>query len=1007
MIRKLYLTIAAALLFAGFALAQSRQVTGTVKDSDGLPVVGATVVVEGTMNGTTTDIDGHYSLSVPADGVLGISFLGYKTLTIPVAGKTVIDAVLEEDHEAIEDVVIIGYGSGRKVGTVIGSVDQVKADKIENRPSTNIMDAMQGQVAGLQISTTNGELDTPSTIRLHGMSSLGTDNTPLILLDGSPITTGTLMSMNQNDIASITVLKDASATSIYGARASGGVIYITSKKGARGSEDVDVTLRASYSMSNLPQLRMKPMTTAQYLPYAAEVTKHFYPLHYQSFRPNFDNDVDWFNYVAYDGKIKPEVETDWINLLTNRNAPLYQVDLSVSGGSKKTSYYFSGNYSDQTGIFLGSARTRYTFRADVDTRATKWLKMGMNLSLGYSQASNASTSDTLGAVTTDSPVLAMFLMPHFQRAYENDGSVMTFLDLKQLSNPMKTADYSNMRNNRLQVNGSAFIEINPVEGLTLRSNLSANVFDYRAHSHMSPLYPGTGGQPTGSGSVSESFQRNYEWTWTNTAEYLFTVREKNNFGVILGHESILGNSEIYAVATRGQIHDKFMTINQGTEPSGIPSYSTGEYAFNSVFGRLEYNYDTRYFVDASVRNDASSRFGANRRNGVFWAVGAMWNIRNEAFLKDNRVVTAAAVKVSYGTQGNANIGNYDQYGYLSSGLPYNGIRSWILTNIGDPNLAWEQQRTLSVGGNVEFLNKLSLEVEWYHRQTDNMLMPIPKAPSSGVSAVMGNVGSMRNTGVDLTLRYDIFNNKDWYVNFYTTFNYNRNRLLKLWDSEVKEATFTSEMQYKVGAAFPDWYTYEWRGVDPETGKGQWTAADGGVTNDFNEAVLVDLNKTVFAPYTGGFGLNVTWKGLTLAADFSWAAGNWLYNNYKYFIANPYFSTSYNQIEEVLDYWKKPGDRAAYPSIEYSAESGGRKFDSSMLEDGSYLRLKNIQVSYSLPVSLLKKSGFLKGVKVYVGARNLWTATKYTGLDPEVVEKVFDIDTYPNTRQWTFGAELKF
>ena len=1007
MIKKIYLSIVAVLLFAGFAFAQNVQVKGKVTGGDGLPVAGATVSVEGTTIGTSTGMDGSYTLSVPSDAVLSVSFIGYKGQLVPVAGKTTVDVVLEEDSEAIDDVVVIGYGSGRKVGTVIGSVDQVKADKIENRPSTNIMDAMQGQVAGLQISTTNGELDTPSTIRLHGMSSLGTDNTPLILLDGAPITTGTLMAMNQNDIASITVLKDASATSIYGARASGGVIYITSKKGTRGSEDVDVTLRASYSMSNLPQLRMRPMSTSQYLPYSAEVTKLLNPGLYALYRPEYDNDIDWYNYVAYNGGIDYNTDTDWFKMLTNRNAPLYQVDLSVSGGSKKTSYYFSGNYSDQTGIFLGSARTRYTFRADVDTRATSWLKLGMNLSLGYSHASTTSTADATGSVAVDNPVLATYLVPHFQRSHNDDGSVRNYLDLVGFSNPMKTADFNILRNNRLQVNGSAFLEIKPVEGLTLRSSLSANAFDYRAHSHLSPLYPGTGGEPIGSGNVTESFQRSCEWTWTNTAEYLFNVAVKHSFGIIVGHESILGNSEYLSVATRGQIHDKFMTISQGTESSGMPTYALGEYAFNSVFGRFEYNYDSRYFVDASVRNDASSRFGANRRNGIFWAVGAMWNIKNESFLKNNRVITTASLKASYGTQGNANIGDYDQYGYLASGSPYNGIRSWVLSNIGDPNIGWEQQRTLSIGGNIEFLKKVSIELEWYHRQTDNMLMPIPKAPSSGVSAIMGNVGSMRNSGIDLTVRYDIFANKNWYVNFYTTFNYNRNRLLKLWDPDLKEATFASEMQYKVGAAFPDWYTYEWRGVDPETGKGQWTAADGGVTNNFNEAVLVDLNKTLFAPYTGGFGLNVTWKGLTLVADFSWAAGNWLYNNAKYFIANPYYSTFYNQVDEVLDYWKKPGDRTEYPSLEFSAQSGGRKFDSSMLEDGSYLRMKNIQISYTLPASLLKKTGVLKGVKVYVGARNLLTVTKYTGLDPEVVEKGFDIDTYPNTRQWTFGAELKF
>ncbi len=1014
MVRKIVLSIVAVLSVCTFALAQNLKVSGTVVDSAGAPIVGATVVIDGTNTGVTTNVDGLFTINAPRNGKLVVSSLGYEEKIVDIAGKTTVNVTLAESSQSIDDVVVMGYGSGRKIGTVIGSVDKVGSKELENRPSNNVMDAMQGKVAGLSISTSNGELNTTSTIRIHGMGSLGAGTTPLILLDGAPISAGTLLAMNQNDIESISVLKDASATSIYGSRAANGVIYVASKKGARGSENVDVTLRTSYSMSSMPKRKLTTMDTSTYMGYMDEVVKAMYPNYWAAYGPGtaggdqmgIVNPGDFYNWLFWDFEIDPTVNTDWYDTIMDKNTPMYQVDLSVSGGSKKTSYYFSGNYSDQTGVMPGSELTRYTFRANVDTRANDWLKMGMNLGIGYTDSEMASTADAAGSLYTSNPLFASLMIPSYQRATNEDGSMMEFLDLYADANPLVNPMYSPMTSNRLQLNGQAFVEIAPVKGLTLRSSLSANAFDYRSHSHMSPKWPTASG-PRGTGSTSELFQRSYEWTWTNTAEYQFSIAEKNNFSVLLGQEAIYSNGELMSISMKGLTNDRFMTINQGTEISGLPSYSNSEYAFNSVFGRIEYNYDNRYFIDGLVRNDGSSRFGANNRNATFWAAGAMWKLSNEAFLKDSETLNDLSVKVSYGTQGNSGIGNYSQYEYISSGSPYDGTKTWYLANVGNPNLAWEKQSTLSIAAMVKLWNKLTIEAEYYNRKTDDMLMPIPKAPSAGFSSVTGNVGAMTNSGIDLSVNYDIFQNKDWYVGAHATFNYNKNKLTKLWDPTLEQAVYTDMLYYMKDRAFPTYYTQEWRGVNPETGEGQWTAEDGSITTDFYEAALVDLDKTPYAPYTGGFGVQATWKGLSLIADFSWAAGNYMVNNNLYFIANTDFAMGYNQAEEVLDYWKEPGDRTKYPSLDYAVANGGTQFDSRMVEDASYLRLKNIQISYSLPKDLLNKSGFIKGVKVFVGARNMLTWTDYSGFDPEVSENLFDTDIYPNTRQWTFGAELTF
>ena len=653
MVRKIVLSIVAVLSVCTFALAQNLKVSGTVVDSAGAPIVGATVVIDGTNTGVTTNVDGLFTINAPRNGKLVVSSLGYEEKIVDIAGKTTVNVTLAESSQSIDDVVVMGYGSGRKIGTVIGSVDKVGSKELENRPSNNVMDAMQGKVAGLSISTSNGELNTTSTIRIHGMGSLGAGTTPLILLDGAPITAGTLLAMNQNDIESISVLKDASATSIYGSRAANGVIYVASKKGARGSENVDVTLRTSYSMSSMPKRKMVTMDTSTYMGYMDEIVRRMYPDYWEALAPGtaggaqagVENPGDFYNMLFWGFEIDPTVNTDWYDTIMDKNTPMYQVDLSVSGGSKKTSYYFSGNYSDQTGVMPGSELTRYTFRANVDTRANDWLKMGMSLGIGYTDSEMASTADAAGGLYTSNPLFASLMIPSYQRATNEDGSMMEFLDLYADANPLVNPMYSPMTSNRLQLNGQAFVEIAPVKGLTLRSSLSANAFDYRSHSHMSPKWPTASG-PRGTGSTSESFQRSYEWTWTNTAEYQFSIAEKNNFSVLLGQEAIYSNGELMAISMKGLTNDRFMTINQGTEISGLPSYSNSEYAFNSVFGRIEYNYDNRYFIDGLVRNDGSSRFGANNRNATFWAAGAMWKLSNEAFLKDSETLNDLSVKVS-------------------------------------------------------------------------------------------------------------------------------------------------------------------------------------------------------------------------------------------------------------------------------------------------------------------------------------------------------------------------
>ena len=1007
MMRKIVLSLIASLGLCSLALAQNKQVSGTVTDADGMAAIGASVVVDGTTVGTTTNTEGKFTITAPANATLVVTYLGYETQKVPVAGRTALQITLQEDTTNIEDVVVLGYGSGRKVGTVIGSVDQVKGDKLENRPSNNVADALQGQVAGLSVMTGNGELTTTSTIRVHGVGSISASTAPLILLDGAPITSATLLSLNQNDIESINVLKDASATSIYGSRAANGVIYVTTKRGRRGSDDVDVTLRTQYSMSSAIKPRLKAMNTEDYLYYMGALIAAQNGLDpYDS-----DNVLDARNFFVNQRGIDPSVNTNWFDEVLEKNAPMYQVDLSVAGGSQKTSYFFSGNYLDQTGTMPGSKLSRYNFRANVDTKVNKWLKMGVNLGIGYQTASQTSSVSNGGRLIANNPLFSTLVIPSYQPCYGADGEVLEWLSVFGSQNPLIVTKYDSNKQNQIYLNGTGFVELTPVRGLTLRSQLSASAFDHRSSSAYSPAMPQVNG-PEGIGNAAELFQRSYTWTWTNTAEYktAFGQDRNHHFTALIGEETIYTGADSFSAAVRGVTSTEFINLNMGTESDGRPSYSRSQFASNSVFGRVEYDYANRYFFDVALRNDASSRFAKDDRNALFWSVGAMWNIKNEAFLKDNTTISDLSLRASYGTQGNSGIADYAFYQYLAPGYPYDGQTVWALANPGTPNLQWEKQGLLTIGANIELWSKLSLEVQYYRRQTTDMLMDIPQAPSSGFTSLPGNVGGMRNSGIDVTLNYDIYASRDWFVNFRATFNYNKNKLTKLWPGAGDEVPYGDFMYFVKGEAFPTYYVQEWRGVNPETGEPQWTGADGEVTSEFSEAVPVNLHKSFVAPYTGGFGVTAQWKGIALTVDFAWVAGNYMVNNNLFFAANSENALSgLNQVTEVLDYWK-PDDRYGkkYPSLEYSAQAGGgTQFDSRMLEDASFLRLKNIQLSYTLPDHLMKKTRFIKGLKVYVGARNLWTLTGYNGFDPEVAENVFDTDIYPNSRQWTFGLEFKF
>ena len=954
-------------------IAQDRIVSGVVADEIG-PIYGAAVQVAGTTHGTTTDADGKFSISVSEGASLLFSCLGYESQQIPVEGRDEINVVLKEDSHLLEMATVIGYGSGSKIGTTIGSAATVSEQTLENKPTPNIADALQGKVAGLQVYTDSGEPSASSSIRLHSAGSISADTAPLIVLDGIPVSTSVFTTLNANDIESITTLKDASATSIYGSRAANGVIYIATKRGKR-NEQISVVARAQYGISQPATNRYEVMNSSELAMYQLQ------------------NGL--IDKMRYDQIIASGINTNWRDYYYKSAAPVFQADLSLTGGSEKTAYYVSGSYMDKEGTAPGSSLTRYSFRMNLDISARDWLRFGTNLALSFDERS---TAHTQGNSVYNAAFMSLLSLP-YETPYNEDGSEKEMIS--GYFNPNYMIKNHPQVGKNLQINGSAYIQITPIRNLNIKSVFGTYAYASWSNSYELPTYSGA----QGNGTVTRGHQNSGTFTITNTIDYNFDFTDTDHkLYLLLGQEGIASDALTFSTQRSGQIRDELMTLSTGI---GVPQVADSEssYAFNSWFARAEYSYKNRYVFDASVRRDVSSRFGRNNRSGIFYAFGAMWNLKQEDWLMYNTVISDLSLKVSYGTQGNAGISNYAHLSHLAT-TPYGDKIGLYNASEGNEDLGWETQRLLTVAASIGLLDRVSVDLEFYNRLSDDLLMDVPVSATTGYVTEARNVGAMLNRGIDVTVNADLYRDKNWYVGINATFNYNKNKMIRLFNGLSEYALSGRGACWAVGHDFCEFYLPVYKGVNSETGAPQWETIDPdtgekGLTEDFNQATEQFTGKTYMAPFTGGFGLNASWKGITLSADFAWNAGKHLVNNALIFLENPGYASTFNRSKRLLRAWKQPGDQTDIPAYGHMTQ-----MDTSILEDASFLRLKNLTISYDFPAELIGRSGFLSGVKIYFVGRNLLTATKFTGYDPEIDSNV-SLGDYPNTREFMGGVQFTF
>ena len=949
-------------------------VTGTITSDTEGALIGASVV-SGPTSGVSTDLGGRYEITVAAGTTLAYSYLGYQKQewVVPTGAQRVEHNVVLTPDDVIEEVVVVAYGT-RKKGTIAGSVATVKADKLEAVPAAGFDQALQGQSPGLMVLSNSGEPSKAATFQIRGTNSINSGTSPLFILDGVPISSSDFNAISPSDIESVSVLKDASSSSIYGARAANGVVVITTKRGT-AMDAAKVTFRSQVGFSQLAHGNWNLMNTAE--------------------RIEFEKMVGLDAGKNYD-KLS-QIDINWLDVVFNNAALLQSYDLSVSKATDKMNYYVSGSFYDQDGIAQGSTFRRFNLRANTDVRASRWLRLGTNTMAVYEEVQQAED----GEYALYSPISASRFMLPYWNPYREDGSIASESDGSWNGigqNPLEWMEANPQTNKKYKVLTTLFAEITPFEGLTIRSQFGADFTNSTSYMRSLPSYTPN----NGIGVAGRASYNTLGLTITNTITYRTTIADKHSLNFMLGHEGVNSQYEGFQAIIQGQNNDFLTTMSSGSRAISWGDVSDS-YGFLSFFGRGEYSYDNRYYADFSVRTDASSRFGRGGRWAAFWSVGLMWNAKRESFLDNVDWLTTAQVALSTGTSGNSSIPNYDHLALVAGGANYNDQMGIYPLQSGNEDLGWEKLWTTNMALHLGFWNRLNADIELYNKNTSDMLMSVPVSyADKGEGFRWDNIGAMVNRGVELQFNADVVRRGDFVWNVSANVSYNHNKITELYNGLNEYELSSTSTKLVVGHSVGEFYVNRYAGVNPANGDALWLTKDGEVTTEFNESDKVMIGKSYIAPWQGGFGTSLSWKGLSLSAQFAWVADRWMFNNDRFFEESNGLYSTYNQSRRILyDGWKQPGDITDIPRYGVTPQ-----MDSRFLENASFLRLKNVMLSYSLPSSMLRKSKFFTSARIYAQAQNLFTFTAFTGIDPEASGNVYQAQ-YPMSRQYSMGIDLTF
>ena len=993
----LFMTLAVQLSFA-----QEKLISGTVTDGTGLPIPGVNVIIKGTTTGTQTDFDGKYSINASSGDVLIYSYVGNKTQEITVSNSNIINVLLEEDTAVLDEVVVIGYGTQSK-RKLTDNIVSVTSEDIEGVPTPNLFAGIAGKLTGVQINQQNGKVEAGLNITIRGQGSIGAGNNPLYVLDGVILAnpdvssngapTNPLITLSPSEIESIDILKDASAAAIYGSRGANGVVIITTKSGKGGKPRFNVNVSSGVSRASN---KREWLNAEEYVELFTEAAQRspFGDLSGPGgfLETNLDRiagGTDWRNLA---------VDTDWQDLALDEGY-VRDADFSVTGGDEKTSYFFSGAYSDTKGIVVGNELERISARTNLSHKFSEKLKLGMNIS--YSRIVNDRIANDNAFVT---PIQAIAQSP-ISPAFLENGQANPDTQYPNFLRHQRNSFYITQIR---RVTGKVFAEYNFIPELKFRSDFSYDLFTQTEDNWVGRLAPF---QST-NGEVFASEDRVENLVYSNYFTYDKTFNEIHDVNIVAGIELQKSDTRASSVTGINFPSDDLQTINSAAEITAGTGFETFN-AFFSYFSRATYSLYDKYLLKASIRRDGSSRFGEENRWGTFLAFSGGWIISEEDFLADSETISFLKLRASWGQAGNAEIGNFASLA-LFGGTSYNNRSGLLPTQVGNPFLTWESSDQTDVG--IEFglfNNRLSGDLAYYIKDTDGLIFDVPLSPSTGSqSGINSNVGRLKNQGIEISFRSVNFETDNF--RWTTDFNIGQidNEVISLPDGND---IITGRTILREGETRDAFYLIEYAGVDPDNGDALYflntTEADGSInrntTNNPNEAERV-IAGNPYAEWIGGLTNSFRYKNF----DFSFTLqGEWgasIFNDGGRFqSASADFWD--NQTKDQLNRWQNPGDITDVPEARLFGGNGTAR-STRYLQESDFVRLRNVTLGYTLSGDFTSKIG-MDSVRFYLTGFNLLTFTDYDGYDPEVRSDAGGIGqvfyTAPNPTTISMGVNFNF
>jgi len=991
--RKFLIFLSCTLLLFGRVAAQNHTITGTILDANGSPVAGASVTVKGTTMGTSTGADGSFVLHTTDEvRTLVVSAINFTTQEINVGGKSKVFVNLQTASKNLSEVVVVAYGTQKKTN-VTGAIATVSGATVADKPFTSVDKALQGDVAGVQVSSTSGAPGSATDIRIRGIGSINASAAPLWVIDGvisttSDLTQNTttanpLSTLNPDDIESISVLKDAAATAPYGSRGANGVIIVTTKKGKVGKTRFSIVGEfgqnsRAYNPSNKPENSLQLQTTfRQALINAGAATD------------NASADQYITNNYGYPANYT-STNTNWFKTIS-QNGPQSQVNMSLSGGDEKTTIYASGGYFYQKGTSIASDFNRFSGAIAVTHHASERFTLSASLN-----GSNTSQHTPLNGGAFANPVLSSYFLlpwytpynPNGTLRYGSNDSLGEFLQGGGIYNPLVQAKLNTNLAQQTALRGNASGELKILDGLKLTSRFSAEYINVQEDQYWNPFY----GDGVAYGGLGTSdYTRVFNYTWSNFADWKQKVNADGDVYLDLKAGVEAYDSRLYSLQASSKGFPQTLDLQyMASASTPVTAYAAPtETTTFSEFAIADFNIKDRYVISGSLRRDESSVFGADHLWGTFWSVGGTWNLNEEAFMKDQDLFTLLKLRGSFGQTGNTNgFPGYTALATYGSNSSYNyeGQPGLALTNVGNPALTWEKNNAANVAADFSLLkDRLSGTLEYYHRETVGLLSPVPFSQTAGIQSQNENIGTVVNKGLEITISGKPVVTHDFSWTITVNAAHNQNRVKSLYQNEPIPST-AGPFEYTVGHDLQEFYLQQWAGVNSQTGQAQWYVegnTKNQITTNYDSAGLA-LNHSASPTWFGGVTNTFSYKSFTLDFQFSYNFGNYLFDNwYNYLNSDGEYTGIFNQMSNQLKAWTTPGQKTDVPQIIDGDPSASSNVSSRWLYKDDFIRLRNLQFSYNLPSDVMKKM-HLANVSIYVRGTNLWTfgVAKNMPYDPE-------------------------